>query len=93
MSHRIPLSLSGGRRLTMTVAGVLLAFFAATASVAPADPLGLAPDASPEAQAEPIQVGAEAPDFSLESIDGQASRLSDLRGEKSAVIIFFRGSW
>ena len=45
------------------------------------------------AQAERVAVGEEAIDFTLESIDGETYRLGDLRGEKNAVIIFFRGTW
>jgi len=92
MSHRIALTVAGGRRLIIITAAVLFAILVATAPAAPADPLGRGPEA-PKAQAGRIQVGAEAPDFSLESIDGHAYRLSDLRGEKNALIIFFRGSW
>ncbi len=44
-------------------------------------------------QAERVAVGDEAIDFTMESIDGETYRLSDLRGEKNAIIIFFRGTW
>lgn len=40
-----------------------------------------------------VAVGDEAVDFSLESIEGETYRLADLRGEKNAIIIFFRGTW
>ena len=44
-------------------------------------------------QAERVAVGDEAIDFSLESIDGESYRLSELRGQKNAILIFFRGAW
>lgn len=44
-------------------------------------------------QAERVAVGDEAIDFALESIDGASYRLSDLRGDKNAIVIFFRGTW
>lgn len=44
-------------------------------------------------QAERVAVGDEAIDFTMQSIDGETYRLSDLRGEKNAIIIFFRGAW
>ena len=40
-----------------------------------------------------IQVGQEAPDFALRSPDGSVHRLSDLRGKKNLVLVFFRGTW
>jgi cytochrome oxidase Cu insertion factor (SCO1/SenC/PrrC family) len=52
-----------------------------------------APQSASAAQAERVAVGDEAIDFTMESIDGETYRLSDLRGEKNAVIIFFRGTW
>lgn len=52
-----------------------------------------APQRASAAQAARVAVGDEAIDFTMESIDGETYRLSDLRGEKNAVIIFFRGAW
>ena len=40
-----------------------------------------------------IAVGHKAPDFRLESSDGTSYGLSDLRGEKDLVLIFWRGTW
>jgi cytochrome oxidase Cu insertion factor (SCO1/SenC/PrrC family) len=45
------------------------------------------------ASSDRIQVGQEAPDFALRSPDGSIHGLSDLRGKKSLVLIFFRGTW
>jgi len=40
---------------------------------------------------EQIQIGAEAPDFALEDIQGRTVRLSDYRGRKHVVLVFTRG--
>ncbi len=47
----------------------------------------------PEAQASRVRVGQEAPDFTLQAPDGSRHRLSDLRGQRTVVLIFFRGVW
>lgn len=39
-------------------------------------------------------VGTEAPDFTLPSvIDGESYTLSEDRGERPVVMVFFRGAW
>ena len=40
-----------------------------------------------------IQVGDFAPDFMLRTPDGSSHRLSELRGRKNLILIFFRGTW
>jgi peroxiredoxin len=40
-----------------------------------------------------IAVGAEAPDFSLPDQEGQAFRLSSLRGQRNLLLVFVRGDW
>lgn len=40
-----------------------------------------------------VEVGQEAPSFSLVGSDGKTYSLSDLRGEKDLLLVFFRGSW
>jgi len=67
--------------------GLFLVFLVSAAATTAA-----APGAS-VAQPERVAVGDEAIDFTMESIDGETYRLSDLRGEKNAIIIFFRGTW
>lgn len=37
----------------------------------------------------PLPVGAEAPDFELKDQHGQTVRLSDLRGRKAALVVFY----
>jgi peroxiredoxin len=40
-----------------------------------------------------IKVGQPAPDFSLENADGNVMTLSDFRGKKTVVLVFYRGYW
>jgi len=68
---------------------VLLLSFAAVAPPAAAG--GAATELPP--QAERVKVGDDAPDFALESLDGETYRLSDLEGDKRVILIFFRGAW
>ncbi|MDT8340860.1 MAG: redoxin domain-containing protein [Longimicrobiales bacterium] len=47
----------------------------------------------PGADLERIRVGMEAPDFALESYGGDVVRLSDYRGRKAVILVFYRGHW
>ena len=40
-----------------------------------------------------VSVGDLAPDFSAVSYDGQVVTLSDYRGGKNVVLVFYRGHW
>ena len=40
-----------------------------------------------------VAVGGEAPDFALEAFSGDVIRLSDFRGQKNVVLVFYRGHW
>lgn len=40
-----------------------------------------------------LTIGDEAPDFTLEDQDGKAVTLSNYRGKKSVVLVFYRGYW
>ena len=40
-----------------------------------------------------VAVGDLAPDFSLMSYAGTVTTLSDFRGEKNVVLVFYRGYW
>ena len=40
-----------------------------------------------------IKAGQAAPDFALENVDGKSINLSDFRGTKSVVLVFYRGYW
>ncbi|MEM7585084.1 MAG: redoxin domain-containing protein [Acidobacteriota bacterium] len=49
--------------------------------------------AAEASQAERVQVGQAAPDFTLPDPDGTDHSLSTLRGEKNLLMVFFRGAW
>jgi cytochrome oxidase Cu insertion factor (SCO1/SenC/PrrC family) len=40
-----------------------------------------------------IKIGQPAPDFTLEDMDGKNITLSDFRGKKTVVLVFYRGYW
>lgn len=40
-----------------------------------------------------VRVGDPAPDFTLASLAGPPVTLSDYRGEKDVVLVFYRGHW
>ncbi len=42
---------------------------------------------------ERVAVGSMAPDFTLAKYGGGTVKLSDLRGKKNAVLVFYRGQW
>ncbi len=89
MHETVSRTTSTGRRGALRIAApaIVLALAASTVLALPAG------SAEPAAQAGRVAVGDEAADFTLESIDGETYRLSDLRGEKNAIVIFFRGTW
>jgi cytochrome oxidase Cu insertion factor (SCO1/SenC/PrrC family) len=60
----------------------------AFAQLGPKDGADLAPT-----DLDRIKVGQPAPDFTLESIDGKQVSLSEFRGKKSVVLVFYRGQW
>jgi cytochrome oxidase Cu insertion factor (SCO1/SenC/PrrC family) len=50
------------------------------------------PDLAPT-ELNRVKVGQPAPDFSLEAADGKVITLSDFRGKKNVVLVFYRGYW
>lgn len=54
----------------------------------PKDGAGLAPT-----DLGRVAVGALAPDFTLESKEGEPVTLSSFRGRKNVVLVFYRGHW
>ncbi len=44
-------------------------------------------------RAEPVNLGEQAPDFTLEDIKGAEVTLSSARGKMPTVLVFFRGYW
>ena len=49
--------------------------------------------AGEESASAPVSVGQPAPDLELPDANGRNHRLSELRGEKNVVLVFFRGTW
>ena len=47
----------------------------------------------PGVDLERIKVGDRAPDFSLASLAGPVVTLSDFRGTKNVILVFYRGYW
>jgi cytochrome oxidase Cu insertion factor (SCO1/SenC/PrrC family) len=47
----------------------------------------------PATDLERVKVGQPAPDFTLEDMDGKKITLSEFRGKKSVVLVFYRGYW
>ena len=54
----------------------------------PVDGFDLAPT-----EIERVAVGTVAPDFSLETMNNDTLTLSDFRGSKNVVLVFYRGHW
>lgn len=40
-----------------------------------------------------VKIGEAAPDFTLENEDGKPVSLSDYKGKKTVVLVFYRGYW
>ena len=40
-----------------------------------------------------VKVGQPAPDFTLQDSDGKNVTLTDYRGKKNVVLVFYRGHW
>lgn len=40
-----------------------------------------------------VAVDTEAPDFTLEALDGSRVTLSQFRGKQNVVLVFYRGHW
>ena len=47
----------------------------------------------PAADLNRVRVGQQAPDFTLEAAGGRPITLSDYRGRKRVVLVFYRGQW
>ena len=58
------------------------------AQLGPKDGANLAPT-----DLERVKTGQPAPDFALEDVNGKSVSLSDFRGKKSVVLVFYRGYW
>ena len=47
----------------------------------------------PPTEPERVAVGTVAPDFSLPTLDGDTITLSEFRGSKDVILVFYRGYW
>ena len=47
----------------------------------------------PREDLERVALGTIAPDFLLSSLSGEVETLSDARGEKDVLLVFYRGHW
>ena len=76
--------------LTAVAAAVLIACTGEQAPVqlGPVDGLDLAPT-----DLERVAVGTVAPDFSLAAMNDDTLTLSDYRGSRNVVLVFYRGHW
>jgi hypothetical protein len=61
-----------------------------------AEPVSLGPldgHSLPPTELERVAVGTLAPDFALQTIDGDTLVLSAFRGVKNVILVFYRGHW
>jgi cytochrome oxidase Cu insertion factor (SCO1/SenC/PrrC family) len=65
-----------------------LSYTAAFGQLGPKDGTDLSPT-----DLDRIKIGQAAPDFTLENLDGRGISLSDFRGKKNVVLVFYRGHW
>jgi cytochrome oxidase Cu insertion factor (SCO1/SenC/PrrC family) len=76
------------RHIVASAFAVLIIAASVFAQLGPKDGVGLI-----ATELDRVKVGQAAPDFTLEDADGKAITLSDLRGKKSVVLVFYRGYW
>lgn len=74
--------------------GVAAATIFATSAAAEASSLGPVDGKDlPPNELDRVEVGDEAPDFTLEDQQGEPVTLSELRGDRAVVLVFYRGRW
>lgn len=74
--------------VVLLVLAIFLTHSTAFAQPGPKDGGNLAPS-----DLDRVKVGQPAPDFTLEDSDGRSVTLSDHRGKKNVVLVFYRGQW
>lgn len=79
--------MTAGRIVALAIA-VFIATPPAFAQLGPKDGAGMA-----ATDLDRIKVGQVAPDFALTNMDGKQISLSDFRGKKNVVLVFYRGQW
>jgi cytochrome oxidase Cu insertion factor (SCO1/SenC/PrrC family) len=81
------------KRITFSML-TLLALIAASSTAQAQTKLGPKDSqALPAADLNRVKAGDAAPDFTLEDQDGKPVTLSDYRGQKTVVLVFYRGHW
>jgi len=75
-------------RLAVSIAFLVLSVAVAQAQLGPKDGGNLKPT-----DLERVNVGETAPDFTLENLDGNRISLSEFRGKKNVILVFYRGHW
>ena len=75
-------------RLAVSIAFLVLSIAVAQAQLGPKDGGNLKPT-----DLERVNVGETAPDFTLENFVGNRISLSDFRGKKNVILVFYRGHW
>ena len=68
--------------------GLLAAQGRGSVTLGPKDGLGL-----PPLDTGRVAIGSSAPDFTLETREGGTATLSQFRGGKNVVLVFYRGHW
>jgi cytochrome oxidase Cu insertion factor (SCO1/SenC/PrrC family) len=76
------------RRLFCLLVLATLSAAPALAQLGPTDSSKLSPT-----DLDRVKVGQPAPDFTLEDLERKTITLSDFRGKKSVVMVFYRGYW
>ena len=76
------------RILLILVSALFLSYTPAFGQLGPKDGANLSPT-----DLDRIKIGQPAPDFILENLDGKRISLSDFRGKKNVVLVFYRGHW
>lgn len=81
------------KRLTF-FASLMIVIFAVSLSASAQTKLGPKDgEGLPAADLNRVKVGDQAPDFTLEYESGKTATLSDYRGKKTVVLVFYRGYW
>jgi cytochrome oxidase Cu insertion factor (SCO1/SenC/PrrC family) len=75
-------------QLTAPTIAIFIAFATAFAQLGPKDGADLS-----ATEINRVKTGQPAPDFTLEDSDGKPITLSDYRGKKSVLLVFYRGYW
>ena len=78
----------------VTVSSAIAVSFASAAIAQVRPPLGPVDGAGlPPLDTGRVAPGTSAPDFTLEAKDGGTVTLSQFRGKKTVVLVFYRGHW